>query len=195
MALFPGPAGVLVLAGHHPTYLLIDVPAVRSACVNACCAHRVNAKTWIYPQGVPERTYQLDIIRTSLLCNTLVCLPTGLGKTLIAAVVMHNFTRWFPEVRLAWAASWHTVFSKAGLGSSRPAARRTPVSASPRAWAGRSLRPWSCTGPSAGPGGVLACSCQLARFMDQAYLRSQVSVLALEKAQTLLTVLSPALWP
>lgn len=51
--------------------------------------------------GVNERAYQLDIIRTALFNNTLVCLPTGLGKTLIAAVVMHNFTRWFPEVRSA----------------------------------------------------------------------------------------------
>ena len=40
----------------------------------------------------------MDIIQTALLQNTLVCLPTGLGKTLIAAVVMYNFTRWFPEV-------------------------------------------------------------------------------------------------
>ena len=53
----------------------------------------------MYPKGVTERQYQMDIIRTSLFNNTLVCLPTGLGKTLIAAVVMHNFTRWFPEVR------------------------------------------------------------------------------------------------
>ena len=63
---------------------------------NAGC--RFNAQTWVYPLGVPERAYQLDIIRTALYHNTLVCLPTGLGKTLIAAVVMHNFTRWFPEV-------------------------------------------------------------------------------------------------
>ena len=29
--------------------------------------------------------------------NTLVCLPTGLGKTHIAAVLMANFCRWFPD--------------------------------------------------------------------------------------------------
>ena len=63
---------------------------------------RYAAQTWMYPAGVPERGYQLSIIRTALLNNTLVCLPTGLGKTLIAAVVMYNFTRWFPEAR-----SWH----------------------------------------------------------------------------------------
>ena len=53
----------------------------------------------MYPEGVPERSYQIEIIRSALLNNVLVCLPTGLGKTLIAAVVMHNFSRWFPEVR------------------------------------------------------------------------------------------------
>ena len=42
-------------------------------------------------------------LQTALLANTLVCLPTGLGKTLIAAVVMHNFARWFPEVRMRGA--------------------------------------------------------------------------------------------
>jgi Fanconi anemia group M protein len=40
------------------------------------------------------------LLQTALLTNALVCLPTGLGKTLIAAVVMHNFARWFPEVWL-----------------------------------------------------------------------------------------------
>lgn len=53
----------------------------------------------MYPKEVPERKYQIEIIQSALLHNTLVCLPTGLGKTLIAAVVMHNFARWFPKVR------------------------------------------------------------------------------------------------
>lgn len=52
----------------------------------------------MYPASVVERRYQVDIIKTALLHNTLVTLPTGLGKTLVAAVVMHNFSRWFPEV-------------------------------------------------------------------------------------------------
>lgn len=62
---------------------------------------RYAAKTWIYPAGVCERAYQVAIVERALLHNTLVCLPTGLGKTFIAAVVMYNFFRWFPEVRLA----------------------------------------------------------------------------------------------
>nr|GMD72701.1 DEAD-box ATP-dependent RNA helicase FANCM isoform X1 [Ipomoea batatas] len=40
------------------------------------------AKTWIYP----------------------VALPTGLGKTFIAAVVMYNYFRWFPEGKIVFAA-------------------------------------------------------------------------------------------
>jgi hypothetical protein len=57
------------------------------------------AQHWIYPSHIPERRYQLHAISRALLSNTLVCYPTGLGKTLIAAVVMHNFVRWFPKVR------------------------------------------------------------------------------------------------
>ena len=52
--------------------------------------------TWIYPINVQVRKYQQDICRAALFANTLVCLPTGLGKTLIAAVVMYNYWRWFP---------------------------------------------------------------------------------------------------
>ncbi|KAK2967021.1 hypothetical protein RJ640_003377 [Escallonia rubra] len=55
------------------------------------------AKTWIYPVNIPLRDYQFSITRTALFSNTLVALPTGLGKTLIAAVVMYNYFRWFPE--------------------------------------------------------------------------------------------------
>lgn len=65
-------------------------------------SRRVAAKTWVYPAGVPERGYQVAIIERALLANTLVCLPTGLGKTFIAAVVMYNFFRWFPQV---WATT------------------------------------------------------------------------------------------
>ena len=45
-------------------------------------------KTWIYPKSekYAEREYQLLISQSSILQNTLVSLPTGLGKTLIAAV-------------------------------------------------------------------------------------------------------------
>ncbi|KAL1791451.1 Fanconi anemia group M protein isoform X1 [Sigmodon hispidus] len=59
---------------------------------------------WIYPTNCPVRDYQLQISRTALFCNTLVCLPTGLGKTFIAAVVMYNFYRWFPSGKVVFMA-------------------------------------------------------------------------------------------
>ncbi|KAK7263791.1 hypothetical protein RJT34_31388 [Clitoria ternatea] len=62
------------------------------------------AKTWIYPVNVPLRDYQFDITHSALFSNTLVVLPTGLGKTLIAAVVMYNYFRWFPQGKIVFAA-------------------------------------------------------------------------------------------
>ena len=48
------------------------------------------AKTWVYPVNLPKREYQYNVVRDALFENTLVCLPTGLGKTFIAAVVTAN---------------------------------------------------------------------------------------------------------
>lgn len=36
--------------------------------------------------------------------NTLVCLPTGLGKTFIAAIVILNYYLWFPEGHIFFLA-------------------------------------------------------------------------------------------
>jgi ERCC4-related helicase len=57
------------------------------------------ADSWIYPTSgkYPIRPYQLAISERAVFENTLVCLPTGLGKTLIASVVMYNFYRWYPD--------------------------------------------------------------------------------------------------
>jgi Fanconi anemia group M protein len=43
------------------------------------------------------REYQFQMVQSGLFHNTLVCLPTGLGKTFIAATIIFNFYRWFPE--------------------------------------------------------------------------------------------------
>ncbi|OXU26113.1 hypothetical protein TSAR_016787 [Trichomalopsis sarcophagae] len=59
---------------------------------------------WIYPENYPRRDYQFSIVQTALYNNTLVCLPTGLGKTFIAAVVMYNFWRWYPRGRVVFLA-------------------------------------------------------------------------------------------
>ncbi|XP_067894964.1 Fanconi anemia group M protein isoform X2 [Heterodontus francisci] len=59
---------------------------------------------WIFPSNYPLRTYQFDMARVALFHNTLVCLPTGLGKTFIAAVVMYNFYRWYPSGKIVFMA-------------------------------------------------------------------------------------------
>lgn len=45
-----------------------------------------SGNTWFYPTNKPIRKYQRDIVETSLFHNTLVTLPTGLGKLHIRAV-------------------------------------------------------------------------------------------------------------
>ncbi|KAJ6230333.1 fanconi anemia group m protein [Anaeramoeba flamelloides] len=62
------------------------------------------SETWIYPTNYPIRNYQFNISQTALFHNTLVALPTGLGKTLIAAVVMYNYFRWFPTGKILFLA-------------------------------------------------------------------------------------------
>ncbi|CAL8301508.1 unnamed protein product [Boreogadus saida] len=63
-----------------------------------------SATVWIYPTNLPIREYQLKISEAALFQNTLVCLPTGLGKTFIAAVVMYNFYRWYPSGKIVFMA-------------------------------------------------------------------------------------------
>jgi hypothetical protein len=53
------------------------------------------AKTLFLPSF--GREYQRTIIQSAVLHNTLVSLPTGMGKTFVAAVVMFNYLRWFPD--------------------------------------------------------------------------------------------------
>ncbi|KAF7729998.1 hypothetical protein EC973_003411 [Apophysomyces ossiformis] len=60
--------------------------------------------TWIYPINYPVRAYQYNILQKAMFHNTLVALPTGLGKTFIAAVVMYNYWRWFPQSKIIFVA-------------------------------------------------------------------------------------------
>ncbi|KAL7551797.1 hypothetical protein ACHAWF_015057 [Thalassiosira exigua] len=48
----------------------------------------------------------------SVIQDTLVSLPTGLGKTLVAAVVMYNFYRWFPEGKVVFVAPTRPLVSQ-----------------------------------------------------------------------------------
>ena len=60
--------------------------------------------TFLYPCDFPRRKYQYDICQVCFQYNTLVCLPTGTGKTFIAAVVMMNFYRWYPKGKIIFLA-------------------------------------------------------------------------------------------
>uniref|UniRef100_A0AAV1U9C1 Fanconi anemia group M protein n=1 Tax=Peronospora matthiolae TaxID=2874970 RepID=A0AAV1U9C1_9STRA len=62
------------------------------------------AQYFVYPTNYSIRDYQLTIAEKALYHNTLVALPTGLGKTLVAAVVMYNFYRWFPTGKIVFMA-------------------------------------------------------------------------------------------
>ena len=61
-------------------------------------------RIWIYPTNFPVREYQLRIVQQALVRNTMVTLPTGLGKTFIAAVVMYNYYRWYPTSKIIFMA-------------------------------------------------------------------------------------------
>ena len=61
-------------------------------------------RLWIYPTNYPVREYQYNITQQAIYKNTLVTLPTGLGKTFIAAVVMYNFYRWYPQGKVIFMA-------------------------------------------------------------------------------------------
>lgn len=60
--------------------------------------------TFLYPCNVTRREYQFDICQVCFRYNTLVCLPTGSGKTFIAAVVIWNFHRWYPKGKILFLA-------------------------------------------------------------------------------------------
>ena len=62
-------------------------------------------ETWVYPTNLGTiRDYQYNIVSRSLFHNTLVALPTGLGKTFIAATVMLNYYRWAKNAHIVFMA-------------------------------------------------------------------------------------------
>jgi len=70
-------------------------------------------KTWVYPTNLgPTRDYQFNIVRQSLFNNMLVALPTGLGKTFIAATVMLNYFRWTKDSQIVFMAPTKPLVSQ-----------------------------------------------------------------------------------
>lgn len=61
--------------------------------------------TWVYPLNLGAiRDYQFSIVKNGLFHNTLVALPTGLGKTFIAATIMLNYFRWTKRAKIVFVA-------------------------------------------------------------------------------------------
>ena len=78
--------------------------------------HELDAEelcTWVYPINLGQiRTYQYNIVARGLYHNLLVALPTGLGKTFIAAAIMLNWYRWTKFAQIVFVAPTKPLVSQ-----------------------------------------------------------------------------------
>jgi len=78
--------------------------------------HKLNEeamKTWVYPTNLGTiRDYQYNIVSRGLYHNLLVALPTGLGKTFIAATIMLNWFRWTKDAQIVFVAPTKPLVSQ-----------------------------------------------------------------------------------
>lgn len=78
--------------------------------------HKLNEdtlNTWWYPTNLgTTRDYQFNITQKGLFHNLLVALPTGLGKTFIAATIMLNWFRWTKDAQIIFVAPTKPLVSQ-----------------------------------------------------------------------------------
>lgn len=78
--------------------------------------HKLNKDTldsWVYPTNLGRtRDYQFNITQKALFHNLLVALPTGLGKTFIAATIMLNWFRWTKDAQIIFVAPTKPLVSQ-----------------------------------------------------------------------------------
>lgn len=78
--------------------------------------HKLDLKaleTWTYPTNLGTiRDYQYNIVQRGLYHNLLVALPTGLGKTFIAATIMLNWFRWTVDSQIFFVAPTRPLVSQ-----------------------------------------------------------------------------------
>jgi ATP-dependent DNA helicase MPH1 len=78
--------------------------------------HKLNRDkldTWVFPTNLGRtRDYQFNISQRGLFHNTLVALPTGLGKTFIAATIMLNWFRWTQDAQIVFVAPTKPLVSQ-----------------------------------------------------------------------------------
>ncbi|KAJ5094709.1 hypothetical protein N7456_010570 [Penicillium angulare] len=84
--------------------------------VEAPTHHKLNhdeLSTWWYPTNLGTvRDYQFNITQKGLFHNLLVALPTGLGKTFIAATVILNWFRWTQDAQIIFVAPTKPLVSQ-----------------------------------------------------------------------------------
>jgi len=98
--------GEAVITGFTPPSQTAERDVEESCMIGPGGLNLKRAETLLLPAKVPARQYQRDIIEAAVRRNTLVCLPTGTGKTLIAAAVMLNYLRWSCPPADPVAAGW-----------------------------------------------------------------------------------------
>jgi hypothetical protein len=113
------------------------------------------------------------LVKQALSANTLVSLPTGFGKTFVAAVVMRNFLRWFPTGIVVFMAPSRPLVQQQRVacaavgidpdrdtvlltGEVAPSDRRRLWAGASADWCGGDGPPGECGSPSATPGGLRA---------------------------------------
>jgi ERCC4-related helicase len=85
-----------------PSALVTElIPPCNSGAETAVAFDSAAGLYWEYPSSEQDfRLYQFEIVKRALCYNTLVAIPTGLGKTFIAATVILNYAKWFPEGKI-----------------------------------------------------------------------------------------------
>ncbi|KAA8497171.1 Fanconi anemia group M protein-like [Porphyridium purpureum] len=88
-------------AKHHP---LVEATVQDTCGTNGAAAPSSLYAHWIVPSNLNLRPYQSSLAASALGANSLICLPTGLGKTRIASVLILNMVHWFPRGRTLFIA-------------------------------------------------------------------------------------------
>jgi ATP-dependent DNA helicase MPH1 len=96
--LVPGPKPLVDIS--KPSIEIVTHKLIRKGSSYGPPKHLLDPETkgtYIYPTNRSKRDYQYEIVRGCFTDNCLVALPTGLGKTFVAGVVMLNCESQFPS--------------------------------------------------------------------------------------------------
>lgn len=99
--------------GTRPSFQLTQSPPNKN---EPPTQHKLDEEaiiSWVYPTNLGKiRDYQFNITQKGLFHNLLVALPTGLGKTFIAATIMLNWLRWTRSAQIVFVAPTKPLVSQ-----------------------------------------------------------------------------------